>query len=201
MSLIIGIIEYGIAGNTYSIQKALEAIHADFIIIRNAEDLNRADRYVLPGVGSFPDAMLELETRYGIENIKSAFEKKLVLGICLGMQILSKLGYEFGKTNGLSLINAEVKEIECSGKVPHMGFNTIDIITENSLFKGIKESDVFYFMHSFEVVSYTEMIALTTYENHQFVSAVNKENFYGVQFHPEKSRDAGLQVFKNFIEL
>ena len=201
MSLIIGIIEYGIAGNTYSIQKALEAIHADFIIIRNAEDLNRADRYVLPGVGSFPDAMLELETRYGIENIKSAFEKKLVLGICLGMQILSKLGYEFGKTYGLSLINAEVKEIECSGKVPHMGFNTIDIITENSLFKGIKESDVFYFMHSFEVVSYTEMIALTTYENHQFVSAVNKENFYGVQFHPEKSRDAGLQVFKNFIEL
>jgi imidazole glycerol-phosphate synthase subunit HisH len=122
------------------------------------------------------------------------------LGICLGMQILAKIGFEFGKTEGLGIIDAEVKPILCDEKIPHMGFQKIHVVNSNKLLEGV-ENDEFYFMHSYEVVNYTDIAALTAYGEHSFVSSINKDNIFGVQFHPEKSRQAGIKLLKNFIEL
>ena len=122
------------------------------------------------------------------------------MGICLGMQILSKLGFEFGVTQGLNIIDAEVKRVICSGKIPHMGFNRINTIESNKLLKGVEDEE-FYFMHSYEVISYKNVAALTEYCGHTFVSSVRSGNTYGVQFHPEKSRDAGIRLLSNFVNL
>lgn len=198
MSHIVGIVNYGIAGNIHSIKKALDAAGANTVIINLPEQFDEVDKIVLPGVGSFKDAMQELEKAGFVQTLKETH--KPILGICLGMQILSTLGYEYGKTKGLSLINAEVKPILVDGKVPHVGFNYIKVIDDNKLLKDL-ENEEFYFMHSYEVVNYTDISSLTNYAGHQFVSAIQKNDIYGVQFHPEKSREAGIKLFKNFIEL
>ena len=198
MSNIVGIVNYGIAGNIHSIKKALDRAGANTLIVNTPEEFSKIDKIVLPGVGSFKDAIQELEKASLVDVLKD--NRKPILGICLGMQILSTLGYEYGKTKGLNLINAEVKPILVDEKVPHVGFNSIKIVNNNRLLDGL-ENEEFYFMHSYEVVNYTDILSLTNYEGHQFVSAIHKDNIYGVQFHPEKSREAGIQLFKNFIEL
>jgi glutamine amidotransferase len=195
---IIGIINYGIAGNIHSVQKAIEKAGGKTLIINQVSDFELVDKIVIPGVGSFKDAMEELYNDDLIKPIKKF--KKPILGICLGMQILADLGFEYGKTKGLGLIEAEVKLILCNGKVPHMGFNKIHIQTPNALLNGLEDEE-FYFMHSFEIINYTDISALSKYNNHSFISAINKGNVYGVQFHPEKSREAGIRLLKNFIEL
>ncbi len=200
MSQLIGLINYGIAGNTHSIKKAIEKAGGSVKIINTADELAGVDKIVIPGVGSFKDAMQELTKDALLEPLKDAIKTKPTLGICLGMQILANIGFEYGKTEGLKAINAEVKPMLVDAKVPHMGFNRIDVVKSNALLLGL-ESEEFYFMHSYEVVNYTDIIALTNYAEHEFVSAIQKENLYGVQFHPEKSRDAGIQLFKNFIAL
>lgn len=200
MSNIIGLINYGIAGNIHSIKKAIEKAGGSVKIVNNEEELNIVDKIVIPGVGSFKDAMNELEKDKLLEPLKQAIKTKPTLGICLGMQILASLGFEYGKTQGLDAIKAEVKPMLVDAKVPHMGFNTIDVVKSNPLLNGL-ENEEFYFMHSYEVVNYTEIASLTDYSGHKFVSSVQKNNIYGVQFHPEKSREAGIKLFKNFIEL
>ena len=142
--------------------------------------------------------MAELSNGRFIDKLKE-FNRPL-LGICLGMQILSDLGFEHGKTNGLGIIKAEVKPVICNKKVPHMGFGTIQVVNNNELLQGI-ENEEFYFMHSYEVVNFTDIASLTEYGDHIFVSSIKKENIYGVQFHPEKSREAGIKLFTNFINL
>ena len=198
MSDVIGIVNYGIAGNIHSVKKAIEQAGGKVLVINKSSDFNLVDKLVIPGVGSFKDAMQELESDNFIESIQE-FDKP-ILGICLGMQIMADLGFEFGKAKGLGLIEAEVKPILCEGKIPHMGFNKISIKTFNALLSGI-EGEEFYFMHSYEMVNYTDIAALTKYNNHSFVSAIHKENLYGVQFHPEKSREAGIRLLSNFIKL
>lgn len=200
MSNIIGLINYGIAGNIHSIKKAIEKAGGTVKIVNNENELNSVDKIVIPGVGSFKDAMQELQKSGLLDALKVAATTKPTLGICLGMQILSTLGFEYGKTKGLALINAEVKPMIVDAKVPHMGFNKIDVVKSNRLLNGL-ESEEFYFMHSYEVVNYTNIVALTEYEGHKFVSSIQQNNLYGVQFHPEKSREAGIKLFKNFIEL
>ncbi len=116
------------------------------------------------------------------------------------MQILAELGFEYGKTRGLGLLNAEVKPVLCDSKIPHMGFNKIQVVNSNKVIKGL-ETEEFYFMHSYEMVNYTDISTLTKYGNHSFVSAIHKDNLYGVQFHPEKSRQAGIRLLSNFINL
>ncbi len=196
--MIVGVINYGISGNIHSIKKALEKAGGVVKIVNNKNELAKVNKVVIPGVGSFKDAMAELEKSGLLEGLKEI--EKPTLGICLGMQILSTLGYEYGKTEGLNLIDAEVKPIIVNAKVPHVGFNTISVVNNNRLLDGL-ENEEFYFMHSYEVVNYTDILSLTNYEGHQFVSAIHKDNIYGVQFHPEKSREAGIKLFKNFIEL
>ena len=198
MSNLVGVVNYGTAGNIHSVRKALQKAGGDVLLINQGEDFKKVSRIVLPGVGSFKEGMMELESDGFIDPIQR-FEGP-ILGICLGMQILSTLGYEHGQTKGLNLVKAEVKPMECSGKVPHVGFNKIDVIKDSHLLKGI-EDEMFYFMHSYEVVNYTDMLALSEYAGHHFVSAVERENIFGVQFHPEKSREAGLKLFKNFLAI
>ncbi len=200
MSNIIGLINYGIAGNIHSIKKAIEKAGGTVKVINTKEELESVEKLVIPGVGSFKDAMQELQKSGLLDALKVAATTKPTLGICLGMQILSTLGFEYGKTEGLSLINAEVKPMIVDAKVPHMGFNKIDVVKSNRLLNGL-ENEEFYFMHSYEVVNYTNIVALTEYEGHKFVSSLQQNNLYGVQFHPEKSREAGIKLFKNFIEL
>jgi imidazole glycerol phosphate synthase glutamine amidotransferase subunit len=167
-------------------------------LINIPSDLDLVDKLVIPGVGSFKNAMQELENDNFISPIQEF--SKPILGVCLGMQILADLGFEFGKTKGLALIDAEVKQILCDGKIPHMGFNKISVKAPNILLEGLEDKE-FYFMHSYELVNYTDIIALTKYNDHSFVSAVHRGNLYGVQFHPEKSREAGIKLLSNFIKL
>lgn len=200
MSNIIGVINYGIAGNLHSIKKAIKKAGGVVKIINNKEELKSVNKIVIPGVGSFKDAMNELENDDLLDTLKEVIKTKPTLGICLGMQILSTLGFEYGKTGGLNVINAEVKPMLVDAKVPHMGFGNIEVVKSNQLLSGL-ENEEFYFMHSYEMVNYTDISTLTNYAGHKFVSSVQKDNLYGVQFHPEKSREAGIKLFKNFIEL
>jgi imidazole glycerol-phosphate synthase subunit HisH len=195
---IIGIVNYGIAGNIHSVKKAIEKAGGKAMVINAPSDFDLVDKVIIPGVGSFKDAMKELNNDNFIEPLRK-FNKPM-LGICLGMQILAKFGLEYGKTKGLGLVDAEVKLIQCDGKVPHMGFNKVKVTNSNALFEGVEEEE-FYFMHSYEVVNYTNITSLTEYESHSFVSAICKNNLYGVQFHPEKSREAGIKLLSNFINL
>jgi imidazole glycerol-phosphate synthase subunit HisH len=198
MNNLIGIINYGISGNIHSVKKAIEKAGGEAIVINSPSDFHLVDKLVIPGVGSFKDAMQGLKN----DNFISSIQKfnKPILGICLGMQILANLGFEFGKTKGLALLNAEVKPILCDGKIPHVGFNKISVKVPNMLLDGVEDEE-FYFMHSYEVVNYTDVIALTKYNDHSFVSAVHSGKLYGVQFHPEKSREAGIKLLSNFINL
>ena len=195
MSNIIGIINYGTAGNLHSVDKALKRANGETLIVNNAEQLNQVDKIVLPGVGSFKNAMEQIKNIGFLDALSN--NKKPILGICLGMQILSTLGFEYGQTKGLDLIKAEVRPMLIDAKVPHVGFNTIEVMKTNNILKGL-ENEEFYFMHSFEVVNYTNVVSLTEFAGHKFVSAIEKNNIYGVQFHPEKSHFNGLNLLKNF---
>ena len=200
MQGITGVVNYGVAGNTHSIKKAIEAAGGAVKILDSVYDFVQVDRIVIPGVGSFKDAMKELANDGFIEAIQTALAEKPVLGICLGMQILATFGFEYGETQGLGVISAEVKPMQVNAVVPHMGFNNLDVVSSNPVLTGL-ESEEFYFMHSYEMVNYTDVAALTDYAGHRFVSAIRRDNVYGVQFHPEKSREAGIQLFRNFLAL
>ncbi len=195
----IGILHYGTTGNIQSIFKAIEMAGGKPCFIEKAKDFDSVDSIVLPGVGNFKSFMQKLNeseiTPILVDNIR----RKPTLGICLGMQILSTYGFEDGKTGGLGLINAEAKPLIVGAEVPHMGFNKLKVINASPILRGV-EDELFYFMHSFEVVNYTNITSLTEYTGHEFVSSVRSEHVFGVQFHPEKSREAGITVFKNFIE-
>lgn len=199
MNSVIGVVDYGKAGNIFNVSKAIEEAGAKVKIVKSDDDFKGIDKIVLPGVGTFKDAMMEIGKLK--ETLTDQMKNKYSLGICLGMQILSKIGYEFGETEGLGIIDAEVKKIEVKGKVPHIGWTNIEQTGECRLLKNIEVNDMFYFMHSYEVVNYTEVKALSKYCNHKFVSVVGKDNIFGVQFHPEKSREAGIRVLQNFISL
>ena len=142
--------------------------------------------------------MNELKKNNFIEAIKN-YEKP-ILGICLGMQILSTVGIEFGKTKGLDIIDAEVRLLRTDAVIPHLGFNKINVLKSNKLLKGL-EKEEFYFMHSYEVVNTKNIISKTHYMDYSFISSIQIDNIYGVQFHPEKSREAGIRLLKNFIKL
>jgi imidazole glycerol-phosphate synthase subunit HisH len=198
MDNLIGIVNYGIAGNIHSVKKAIEKAGGNTLVINVPSDFDLVDKVVIPGVGSFKGAMQELSNDGFIEPLK--IFNKPILGICLGMQILAKLGFEYGKSSGLGLVEGEVKPIQCTGKIPHMGFNKIKVLDSNALLDELGDCE-FYFMHSYEMVNYVNVSALTEYKNHTFVSAIHKKNLYGVQFHPEKSREAGIKLLSNFINL
>ena len=193
----IALIDYG-AGNTASVSNSLEDIGAEFIITRKETEILRADKVIFPGVGEASFAI----KRLSMLNISNTLKiiKKPLLGICLGMQLLGSFSEE-GETRCLGIFDFESKKFDPSKtKVPHMGWNQVEFRKESALFKNIKDKEFFYFAHSFYVPVIDETLA-TASHGIEFSSSVEKNNFYGVQFHPEKSGEAGLQILKNFIEL
>jgi imidazole glycerol phosphate synthase glutamine amidotransferase subunit len=188
------------SGNIYNIVNAFSALDVEVGIIESSIDFDKYDKIVIPGVGAFPDAIKEINERNLREDLVKNINSKPTLGICLGMQILCTVGFEFEETNGLDVVKAEVRQLFTKGKIPRMGFGKLQIVKDSELFNDISSEDEFYFMHSFEVVNYTDVLALTEYSNHQYVCAFQKDNIYGVQFHPEKSRDAGLKLLGNFLK-
>jgi glutamine amidotransferase len=201
----IAIIDYGM-GNLHSVQKALESLGAKTQVTNKPRDLNDCDKIILPGVGAFDDAVLELKKQNLIpaliEQIKN---KKIFLGICLGMQLLFERSEEANKAKGLSLLKGEVLRFENKKgfKVPHMGWNQLRKVNgQCPLLRDIPDNSYVYFCHSYYPSSTDEgVIAATTDYGIEFVSVVSRNNIYGLQFHPEKSQEVGLKILRNFIEL
>ncbi len=191
----IGIINYG-AGNIASVKNALDKLGVNSIVSSNPLELNDVDKVIFPGVGHAKEAMANLQ-KSGLDQFIKTTQKPL-LGICLGMQLLGSFSEE-GETKGLEIFNFEVKKFNINLKCPHMGWNRITTC-KSTLFSGINNCAWLYFVHSYYVPISNNSIATSNYEI-DFCIAVNRKNFWGVQFHPEKSGDDGLQILKNFIEL
>jgi glutamine amidotransferase len=189
------IINYG-AGNIKSIQFAFKRLGFEAVLSNNPEEIKAADKVIFPGVGEASSAMQKLKES-GLDSLIPKL-KQPVLGICLGMQLMCK-STEEGNTKGLGIFDVDVKRFSNTVKVPQMGWNTINNL-QSDLFKEIKDNEFMYLVHSFYAEQCQEAIATTTY-NVEYASALQKNNFYGVQFHPEKSSLAGEQILKNFINL
>jgi glutamine amidotransferase len=200
---IITIVDYGM-GNLYSVYKALKRINIQSVITNDPKEIEKSEKLILPGVGHFQNGMENLGELGLIDilNTKVLKEKIPILGICLGMQLFGKYSEE-GSTKGLGWIDADVIRFNINDKnkyrIPHMGWNTIELKKSSMLFDGLTNDDSFYFVHSYYLKCNVEedILALTEYEN-EFVSAVLHENIMGTQFHPEKSHLKGMQILKNF---
>ena len=189
------IINYG-AGNIKSIQFAFKRLGFDAVLSNNPEEIKAADKVIFPGVGEASSAMQKLKES-GLDLLIPQL-KQPVLGICLGMQLMCK-STEEGHTKGLGVFDVEVKRFSNIVKVPQMGWNTINNL-QSDLFKEIKDNEFMYLVHSFYVEQCQEAISTTNYDV-EYASALQKDNFYGVQFHPEKSGKEGEKILKNFLEL
>lgn len=197
----IAVIDYG-AGNIFSVKNALNFLGLEGKLCSDAEDIRKADKIILPGVGAFPDAMRMLNERGLVDIIKEEAQNKPLLGICLGMQILFEKGYEFEETEGLGLIEGYVDKLIAPGKkIPHMGWNNPDVINDSPLIKGMKEGDMVYFVHSYKAVTAEKNISLKVHYGQDIPALVFNGNVYGTQFHPEKSGDVGLNMLRNFASL
>ena len=197
----IGVVNVGSSGNVFNVIKSISHTGATCGLIKQEDDFSKYDKIIFPGVGSFPYVMDALRNNNFHQALIESMKCKPTLGICLGLQVLCKVGHEFQEVSGLNIIRGEVRKLNCSGVVPNMGFRTIEIVKDSPIFKGISENDEFYFMHSYEVINHTETIAISTYNNHSYVCAIQKDHVFGVQFHPEKSREPGLRIIQNFIDL
>lgn len=198
----IGIIDYGM-GNLHSVKNAFDSIGCETVISSDTCELEKSDGLILPGVGAFPDAMNFIKKTKMDVFVKEISSKKPLLGICLGMQLLFERGFEFSECDGLGLIAGDVVKIDHSGvKIPHMGWNSLTIVNDSPLLKGIADGDQVYFVHSYKVIvqNRQELIA-TTDHGGEITAVVGRGNVFGCQFHPEKSGEIGLQILKNFKEI
>lgn len=200
----IAIIDYD-AGNLRSVEKALLSLGETPVITREADTILKADKVILPGVGAFGDAMNRL-SQYGlVDVIKETVSRNTpFLGICLGLQLMFESSEESPGVEGLGILPGKILRIpDCPGlKIPHMGWNSLDIKPEAKLFKGISQGSYVYFVHSYYLKAGSEDIvaASTEYSTHIHAS-VEQGNVFACQFHPEKSSQVGLQILKNFVEL
>ena len=200
----IAIIDYD-AGNLKSVEKALQYLGEECIVTRDKEKLLKADKIILPGVGAFGDAMEKLH-KFELGDVihKLVKENKPFLGICLGLQLMFESSEEGPGVKGLGLLPGKiVKFPEKEGfKIPHMGWNSIDVKEGSRLFKGVSNNSYVYFVHSYYLQAENEndVAATTEYITHVHAS-VEHDNIFACQFHPEKSGDVGLRILKNFCEL
>ena len=200
----IAIIDYG-AGNLQSVKKALDFIGAESVITDNPETINACDKILLPGVGSFGDAMASMRAKNLVETVKqNALSGKAFLGICLGLQLLFEESEESPNVKGLGIFKGKIRRFpkDMGLKIPHIGWNSLEIKQKDTLFKGIPENSYVYFVHSYylEAEDLTDVATVTNY-GIDFHSAVGKGNIFATQFHPEKSGDVGLQILRNFASM
>ena len=200
----IAIIDYD-AGNLKSVEKALVALGETPIVTRDREEILRADKAILPGVGSFGDAMEHLH-RFGLVEVIKDFvaSGKPFLGICLGLQLLFDRSDETPGVEGLGILSGEILKIpDCEGlKIPHMGWNSLEITPNAKLFNGISNGTYVYFVHSYYLKAKDPaIVAATTNYSTLIHASVEKDNVFACQFHPEKSSEVGLHILKNFIEV
>lgn len=198
----LALIDYGV-GNLFSVAKALEFVGGDVKITSAAEDIERAEKLILPGVGAFGDCMKNLEATGLIPTIKREISAgKKILGICVGLQILFEGSEESPNVDGLKIFGGQVRKIHAGElKIPHMGWNSVKF-GDSKLFAGLSGEPYFYFVHSYHAApDDKKIIAATTTYGEEVTAAIEFENIFATQFHPEKSGDVGLQVLKNFVEL
>ena len=202
----IAIVDYGV-GNLFSLSSSLKALGLETVITRDADRLRAADRIILPGVGAFGDARAKLDATGLVPVIREEAEKKPLLGICLGMQMLFDRSFEYGEHPGLGFVPGQVVDLredltDKSLKVPHMGWNSLQIVKDDPLLQYFENGEYVYYVHSF----YGKDCAASTlgtseYGNVAVTGVVRSGNVWGTQFHPEKSGDAGLRLLKAFAEL
>ena len=197
----IAVIDYG-AGNLKSVTKALDHLGYANTIVSRPEELETADGMILPGVGAFPMCMAALRKSGMDQAILQQAGKKPLLGICLGMQMLLDSSTEMGGDQGLGLIPGTVEKIETKLKLPHIGWNSLNIVNPNPLTAGLSDGDYVYFVHSFcAKVKNSEDLALTTDYGTTVTVMIARGNVFGCQFHPEKSGPVGMTILRNFGEL
>lgn len=197
----IAIIDYGM-GNLRSVQKSLEYVGCETIITNSQETIQAAAGVVLPGVGAFADAINNLAKQNLINVIKEVIaEGKPFLGICLGLQLLFEYSEENGLHEGLKIFKGRVEKLSTGLKIPHMGWNQLAIKMTTPILDGIKDKTAYYFVHSYHVVPEENIIAATVDYGQEVVAVVAKDNVFGIQFHPEKSSQAGLAILRNFRKL
>ena len=202
----IAIVDYGV-GNLFSLLSSLRALDLEAEVTGDAGRLRAADRIILPGVGAFGDARAKLDATGLVPVIQEEAEKKPLLGICLGMQLLFDSSSEYGVHPGLRLVPGQVTDLrrdleDPSLKVPHMGWNSLEILRSDPLFRYISPDESVYYVHSFYAVGCSpHTLAVSHYGNAAVPGVVRSGNVYGAQFHPEKSGDTGLRLLKAFAEL
>lgn len=202
----IAIVDYGV-GNLFSLKSSLDAIGEDAVVTGNKDEISKADRIILPGVGAFGDAAKKLADTGLDEVIKSeAAGGKPILGICLGMQLLFDKSFEYGEHNGLGLIKGEIRPIAevipSELKIPHIGWNALRFTQKKSqLFKYINDGDYVYFVHSYYAADCGESVTANAEYGALLTASAENGNVFGCQFHPEKSGDVGLKILKSFAEI
>jgi glutamine amidotransferase len=200
----ITIVDYGM-GNLRSVQKGFERTGHAAVVSDRPEEIARASKLVLPGVGAFGDAIAELRQRELVEPIRQAIAAgRPFLGICLGLQLLFDVSFEDGRHQGLGILAGEVVRFQVPPeyKVPHMGWNQVELRTRPPILEGIEDGSHFYFVHSYFVVPRDQrVIAAEARYPEPFTAMVWRDNVFATQFHPEKSQAAGLRLLENFAEL
>ena len=194
------IIDYKV-GNLASVQRGFERAGINAIISDDKQVIENADVLILPGVGAFKDAIMDLR-RLGLDELilKHVKKNKLLIGICLGMQLLYESSTEFGFTTGLGLLRGEVTKIKTNKVLPHMGWNNLSFQSNDPFLKNINEGDYVYFIHTFKAPMTKDVIAYTTYDE-DIPAIVKNGNVIGMQFHPEKSGEVGLNLLKTIKEM
>lgn len=200
----IAIIDYGV-GNLFSLTSSFKKIGVDVVATADKEVIKSADKLILPGVGAFADAVKKLRDS-GLDKviIDEAKKGKKIMGICLGMQLLFEKSYEYGEHDGLGLLKGKVVPMEnripANLKIPHIGWNALDFKRDSEIFRYINNGDFVYFVHSFYADECDDSVIATSEYGAEITAAVQKENVYGCQFHPEKSGSVGLNILKAFCE-
>ncbi len=198
----VGIVDYG-CGNLFSLISMFDSLGVKAIAADDAVTLYKCDKVVLPGVGAFGAAVESLRSRGLLPVVNAIAKSTPMLGICLGMQLLFDRSYEYGINDGLGIVRGEVKPIpQTSGlKIPHMGWNALNIVKQSRLLKNISSGEYVYFVHSYCACGCDDSVVATVDHGTSIVAAVERGHVFGTQFHPEKSGETGLKIMRAFMEI